>query len=380
MKEKLIDFVQNHPFVYSLYFYLFSKVINILKLFVKPDDRLILFVSYGGRYFNDSPKCLYDAMLKDPRFSSYRLVWAFRNPAKFVNVRHRIKIDSFSYFVTALKARCWITNVHIERGLDFKGKHTYYFNTSHTNIPKISGIDADGNATFSLKAKPKEDYLCVQCEFEKKTFGKDAKEVGIIGFPKNDLLANYDDNLRSELRRRLNIPEEKKVVLYAPTFREGPLKDREIPVDFKKWESILGKDYMVFFRAHPAVASSLKIDSSTGFVFDVSSYPENTELMIACDILISDYSGIFTEFGIQDKPMFCYAYDYEDYNNTRGLYFDVREALPGGYMNEDQLLNYIKDGDREVIMKKVKDFRSMYIQEYGHATETCLDIIYNNIQ
>lgn len=379
MKEKIIDFVQGHNIIYCTYYYIMSMAISVLKLFVKPDDKLILFVSYGGRHFNDSPKCIYDYMQKDARFSGYKLVWAFRDPSKFSEVENRIKIDTIKYFITALKARCWVTNVHIERGLNFKGKHTYYFNTSHTNIPKLSGSSARKGSTFVLKAKSKVDYLCVQSEFEKEIFGKDAKEVGIVGFPKNDAFANYDSSFRDALRKKMNIPDGKKVILYAPTYRDEPLRDRPIPVDFRKWEEILGDQYMVFFRGHPAVACSVKIDSSTGFVFDQSSYPENTELMIACDILISDYSGIFTEFGLQDKPMYCYAYDYEEYNNTRGLYFDVREVLPGGYMGEEELLHYIKEGNQEEVMNMVKSFREKYMTVYGHATETCVDVIFKNI-
>ena len=137
---------------------------------------------------------------------------------------------------------------------------------------------------------------------------------------------------------------------------------------------------MVFFRAHPVFACKVDLNKTSEFVVDMSSYPNNNDLMIASDILISDYSGILTEFGIQEKPMFCYAYDYDDYVKTRGLYFDVREDLPGGYMNEDELLDYIKNGDTEEIMNKVAVFRSKYIQTYGHSTDTCLDIIYNNIQ
>lgn len=379
MKEKLIDFVQGNKFIYCIYYYVFSFAIYILRLFVKPDDKLVLFVSYGGRHFSDSPKCIYDSMKADDRYNGYKLVWAFRSPSRFPEVENRIKIDSIKYFVTALKARCWVTNVHIERGLNFKGKHTFYFNTSHTNIPKLSGSSARSESTFMSKAKSKVDFLCVQSDFEKKTFGKDAKEVGMVGFPKNDLLSNYSLSFRKQLRKQLNIPDGKKVILYAPTFREQSLKDRPVPVDFKKWERILGENYMFFFRGHPAVASSVKIDSSSGFVFDLSGYPENTELMIACDILISDYSGIFTEFGIQDKPMFCYAYDYEEYNNTRGLYFDVREVLPGGYLTEDELIHYIKEGDEAEIMEMVRAFRNKYMTVYGHATQTCLDIIFEKI-
>ena len=380
MKERLIELVKDNKAIYNCYYFIMNIVVNILKAFVKPDDKLILFVSYGGRYFNDSPRCLYERMKADQRFADYTLVWAFRTPSSFPEVNNRIKIDSIQYFITALKARCWITNVHIERGLDFKGKNTFYFNTSHTNIPKISGVAADGKNTFKPNADSKCDFYCVQCEFEKELFKQEGKVVESVGFPKNDILANYTEEDRLKMRDKLGIPGGKTVILYAPTFREGYLKDRDVQVDFHKWESVLGSSYMVFFRAHPVFACKVDLEKNSEFVVDMSSYPNNNDLMIASDILISDYSGILTEFGIQNKPMFCYAYDYDDYVKTRGLYFDVREDLPGGYMNEDELLDYIKNGDRGEIMNKVAVFRSKYIQVYGHSTDTCLDIIYNSIQ
>ena len=380
MKERLIQLVKDSHFVYGCYYHFMNFVVKTIKLFVKPDDNLILFVSYGGRYFNDSPRCLYERMKVDTRFAGYKMVWAFREPDKFPEVGNKIRIDSINYFVTALKARCWITNVHIERGLDFKGDHTYYFNTAHTNIPKLSEASVGGDKTFKSKAKNKCDFFCVQSEFEKELFKESAKKVEVVGFPKNDILANYTLQQRLAIRKKLGIPERKRVILYAPTFREGYLRDRDVQVDFKKWEEVLGDEYLVYFRAHPVFACKVKLDPHSKFVVNMSAYTDNNDLMIASDVLISDYSGILTEFGIQDKPMFCYAYDYEDYVKTRGLYFDVRENLPGGYMNEDELLQYIKEGNRVEILNKVKEFRGKYIQEYGHATETSLDIIYDNIK
>ena len=380
IKESLISTLKGSRVLYSIYYYYFSFLLKVIKLFVRPDEKLILFVSYGGRYFNESPRSLYEGMKSDSRFKDYTLVWAFRNPSSFPEVENKIKIDSLSYFITALKARCWITNVHIERGLDFKGKRTFYFNTSHTNLPKLCGITANKEKTFMSKAVNKCDFYCVQCDFEKELFKNDGKIVKVTGFPKSDVLVNYTKKHQLELRRKLGVSDDKTVILYAPTFREGYLKDREVAVDFKKWARVLGGNYIIWFRAHPIFASKVKLDGCEGFVYDMSSYADNNELMIAADILISDYSGILTEFGVQEKPMFCYAYDYDDYVITRGLFFDVREDLPGGYMNEDELLDYIKNGDREEIMKKVDVFRSKYIQAYGHATETCLDIIYENIK
>ena len=65
MKSKLIEYVKNSRFVYSTYFYVMSFFVNLIRVFVKTDPHLILFVSYGGRHFNDSPKCIYEAMKKD---------------------------------------------------------------------------------------------------------------------------------------------------------------------------------------------------------------------------------------------------------------------------------------------------------------------------
>ena len=379
MKEKIISFVMHNKFLYSSYYYVLSSLLRLIKFFVRPDDHLVLFVSFGGRFYNDSPKCLYEAMKKDPRFRDYRFVWAFRSPREFPEVENRVRIDTIRYFIIALKARCWITNNQIERGLDFKGKNTFYLNTTHTVLPKLTASRINKDITFTSKATSKCDCYTVQSEYERTVLGGDENRIKVVGYPKSDILANYTDSYRQSLRKKLDLPNNKTVILYAPTFREGSLRDIAIPVDFSKWRFILGEEYIVLFRAHPVVALKVKIDEDSSFVRDVSSYPDNNELIIASDILISDYSGIFFEFGVQSKPMFVYAYDYEEYNKTRGLYFDIRQELPGGGLNEEELLLLIRDGDKTEIMQKVEEFRQKYITAYGHATELSLDIIYDHL-
>ncbi len=379
-KEKMITSVKGNRTIYLVYFYVMSFILKLVNLFVKPDDKLILFVSYGGRYFNDSPRSLYEAMEKDKRFADYKLVWAFRKPSDFQEVKDKIEIDGLNYFVTALKARCWVTNEQIERGLDFKGKNTFYFNTTHTLLPKVvNSLLINKEKTFTTRAKSKCDCYSVQCEFEREILGNDKKKVMIIGYPKSDFLVNYTEEHKNDTKKKLELPTNKRIILYAPTYREGPLSDIPLFVHFSKWKSILGKNYFVLFRAHPIYASKMGSQIDKDFVKDVSNYPSNTDLLIASDILVSDYSGIFFEFGVQDKPMYCYAYDYEEYISIRPLYFDIRDELPGGHMNEDELLSYIKNGDRKEIMDKIYQFRSKYIQAYGDATEKSMDIIYNHI-
>lgn len=377
----IVSIVKRNKWIYHVYYYSVSFAVKIISHFVKTDDKLILFVSYGGRYFNDSPKSIYEAMLEDERFKGYKLVWAFINPNSFDISTPKIKINSLTYIITALKARCWITNVSIERGLNFKGKRTFYFFTTHTSLPKKTGYDNQvgplSHCQFNF------DCSCAQSEKEKKihmsAYRLREDQILISGYPKNDVLFNYSEDRRLKIRQELNLPQNKKIILYAPTFRDVYFGPMNCPVDFKNWESALGSDFIVLFRAHPVVANATTIDSSTGFIFDVSSYPDNVDLMIASDILISDYSGIFFEYAVQKKPMFCYAYDYDEYIKTRDLYFDIRQALPGGMMTEEELLTAIKSGSYQDFESQWDSFRKDYVSEFGHSTKMCIDKIYSNI-
>ena len=378
----IVSFVKRNHLIYEIYFSLFSLFVKVMKCFVKPDAHLILFVSFGGRYFNDNPKVLYDAMLKDSRFADYKLVWAFLKPQEIELKTPKININSIKYIITALKARCWVTNVSMERGLNFKGSKTFYFHTTHTYLPKCMGFDDHNGIKF--KTKCNYDCSCAQSEQEKRWqmsgYGLNENQVFVSGYPKNDKLCSYTEAERNAIREKLHIKENAKVILYAPTFRDENYGAMKCPIDFKKWESILGKDFVLLFRAHPVVANATDLDTTTGFIIDVSTYPDNVELMIASDILISDYSGIFFEYAVQRKPMFCYAYDYDEYIKTRELYFDIRKELPGGMLNEEDLLHVIKTGCYSEFDNQWQSFRDNYVAEYGHSTEKCLDRIFDEIR
>ena len=101
--------------------------------------------------------------------------------------------------------------------------------------------------------------------------------------------------------------------------------------------------------------------------------------MIAADILVSDYSGIFFEFGVQDKPMYAFAYDYDEYIKSRQLYVDIKHEVPGGNLSEKDLLKLIKSGLTDEMKAKLNAFRKKYIAEYGSATQKAVDVVYANI-
>lgn len=389
MKIDILYVVKYIKWLYQLYYYAGSFFLNVLRLFIKPDDNMILFISFGGRKFDDSPKAIYDQMISDVRFDNYKIVWAFRNPEKFnLPKGEKVKCDTFQYFLIALKARIWITNSSVERGLSFKGRNTFCFNTWHGTPIKKMGTDInDKNLSFKSKAKWNVDYFTCQGEYEKEIYcrvfsGLKKDNAHVIGLPRNDIYANYTEEYMLKLKNKLNIPDNKRVILYAPTYREFDKTvsmgvELSLPVQFEKWRETLGDNYIVLFRAHYEVSEKLNIKNDD-FIMDMSNYPQLEDLMIVSDILISDYSSIFFDYSIMHKPMIAFCYDYNRYTSERGLYFDIRRWLPSAE-NEDELLKLINKDNLVDYIKKTQEFQQSYVTSYGLATNKSLDVIYKEL-
>ena len=389
MKNFFFYIVKYIKWIYTLYFYIGNACVHLLKMFVRPDDKLLLFVSFGGRRFDDSPKVIYKELLKDKRFDGYKLVWAFNNPEEYVIERgEKVKTDTLKYFVTALKARVWVTNSTVERGLSFKGRNTLFFNTWHgTPLKKMGSDIVSNNTSFKGRSKFDVDFFTVQGDYEAEIFMRvfriRQEAIAKIGLPRNDIYMNYTEEYAEKLRRKLNIPPRKKVILYAPTFREyesehGRERVLNVPITLSKWEEILGEEYVLLFRAHYEVAKSMSIIDNA-FVKDMSLYPQLDDLMIISDILVSDYSSIFFDYSIMHKPMLTFCYDYDRYAKERGMYFDIRDYLPNA-VDEDSLIKLVMSIDTTAENSATKAFQEKFVTEYGAAAKKSLNIIYENIK
>ncbi len=395
MDVSLINKVKYNKKIYHLYSRLGSSILSIAKWLVPKDDKLIVFVSFGGRRFDDSPRAIYEKMLEDKRFSDYRLVWAFIRPEDYeIRSDQKIRIDTIRYYYTLLRARVWVTNSSVERGLHFKARRCIYFNSWHGSAIKVMGTDiSSDNASFGDKVKRKNndspyDVFLAQGQYDVNLFSQAFKipneRMKILGLPRNDVLVKGNDEvLRKNLRRKLNLSNDKKIILYAPTFREY---DRDssnncrltLPISLDRWEKELGNDYVLLVRAHYEVSKELNLGNH-GFAIDVSEYPVLNELMIVSDMLISDYSSVFFDYSIQGKPMLTFCYDYDRYSAERGMYFDIRKELDDYSANEGDVIDSIKNIDFEKRVMLAKKFRNKYVEEYGCATERSVDVIWNLI-
>ena len=325
LKRTIIKAIKNNIALYRLYTQTFSLALRIGN-YLTPVQKKILFTSFNGDRYDDSPRVLYEKMIHMPEFAEYDFVWAFREPAKFeISVGRKISFDSFAYYKEAMTSKIWITNVSIERGLYFKRKETIYVNTWHgTPLKKL-------NKPTKKHAFDDVNIFCVQNEYSKKIMVPHFKlknDVAMLSdYPRNDDLLTYTKEETSEIKKGLGVPEDKKVILYMPTYRAFT-KDKKNnlyvapPIDLQYWKKTLGSQYVVLFRLHYLVERQLDIPND-GFSYSVTKYPKLNDLYAIADILISDYSSAFFDYSILERPMLCFPYDEKDYIKYTGLYMEL---------------------------------------------------------
>lgn len=359
-----------------------SFLLKILKHFSYSANKKILFVSYSGNQFSDSPRVLYESLCKDSRFDDFELIWAFRHPEK-IQISGRgtkIKIDSLSYYKVALTSQVWITNVSVERGLSFKGKNTLYFCTWHgSTVKKLwHDVPKHNSKEFIPINAVSFDILCAQSDYDIDVFSRAFKInrscIMKTGLPRNDYLVHVNQNEREKIRNSLHIREEHIVILYAPTFRSYKINSAIITPSL--WEKALDDQYIVLYKGHH-FANKIKGQKDSSRFRNVSSNQDIRPLMIACDILISDYSSVFFDFSILEKPMLCYAPDLERYEKERGLYVDLEKFLPKDtvFQNELSLIYAIRECDTKQRRIEIRKFKEKYVQESGGASAKCIDLI-----
>lgn len=368
---------------------------------VKVDEKLIIFCAFNGKSYTCSPKAVYEYMLRDKCFSSYRFVWIFDHPEEYKFLEKNpntvvVKNQSRECETYLHQAKYWIFNF---RALDHwvPSKEQVYVQCWHGTPLKRLGYDITNsdnamNSVREIRSKYKIDtrrfsYLLSPCKFVTEKFTSAwnlkafHKEDVILetGYPRNDFLNHFTDEDVLKIKTDLGLADcTKKIILYAPTWRDnqhdaakGYVYDN--PVDFDYLKEQLGDEYIILFRAHYLVADNFNFDAYQGFIYNVSNHDDINELYIISDLLITDYSSVFFDFAILERPMLFYMYDMEEYRDEmRGFYFDV-SALPGDILKtEEQLVESIKRVDFDGF--KESGALDAFNHEYntlndGHAAE-----------
>ena len=387
----------------------FKRKIKYLKYYYKydVDDKMIFFEAYNGRNYACSPKALYEYMIKNKKFNDYKFVWAFKNINQHKILKNKntivVKTNSKEYFKYLSLSKYWIVNSLIDVSIK-KKKNQIYLQCWHgTPLKKLRyDIEVKGavlNTISEIRKRNdldaiKFDYFISPSKFctEKFISAFNLKKLGkdnIIvekGYPRNDYLFNYKKEDIDKIKKLLKLPKGKKVILYAPTFRDnqhtsGVGYTYNLGINFDKMQKELSKDYIILFRTHYFVSNSFDFSKYEKFIYDVSYYDDINELYIISDLLITDYSSVFFDFANLKKPMLFYMYDLDDYkNNLRDFYFDLN-ILPGPIVKqEDDLIKEIKNIDNydELYHDKYIKFNKKFnYLDDGKSTERVVEVIFN---
>ena len=344
MKIFLKRIVKSSRAIYCLYFYICSLLLKIIGLFVQTDSYLVLFVVYGGKRYDDSPRFVYEYMKAQDEYKKYKLKWAFIDPQSIseVPIEEKIKIDTWAYYMTALKAHYWITNSSASRGLCFKNANTVniFFPHGMTGIKKQGNDLKQSNKSFRSVKQEKFDRIFLEGrkEIHILTQAWDIpKEVFVTtGFPRNDELVRVTSEDISQLKQKMNIPVGKKVILYAPTFRGNIYQGFSmLPFDGEKLINSFDENTYLIYKLHPL----LKNICLPQHPRIIDMFNEDThELFALSDLLISDFSSIVFDYSILNKTMYFYVPDLNDYLKDVGCYVNI-DLFPGKICkNIDELI------------------------------------------
>ncbi|HPU63265.1 MAG TPA: CDP-glycerol glycerophosphotransferase family protein, partial [Mobilitalea sp.] len=236
------------------------------------------------------------------------------------------------------------------------------------------------------------DYLIAANAFSSETFRRCFMFDNTIletGYPRNDILHSPNkDQLAAVIRNRLKIPKDKKVILYAPTWRDDEFYDKgkykfELKLNLDLMKKELGDEYVVLLRTHYFIADSLDVRHLKGFAYNVSKYDDISELYLISDILITDYSSVFFDYANLKRPMLFFTYDLEKYRDVlRGFYIDIEKEVPGPLLfTTEEVVDSIKNIDliEQKYKSRYEEFYNRFCGwEDGQASKKVVESVFRD--
>ena len=357
------------------------------------------FEGTGG--YGCSPKYIAEEILKRKAQgkNDFEIFWLLEDmDKKFPSEIIRIKSTLWTRAYHLSTARFWVSNTRTFYGTK-KRKGTTYFQTWHGTIAlkpigKYRGEKLSKMAYIVSAYDSKLiDYLlagsrwCVEMWPDGLIYdGKILK----TGTPRCDVLFSGVREKHLQLRREYGISFDAKILLYAPTFRggsQGTIRNVNtgiVSLDFcrliKNLEGKFGGEWYVFLRLHPQLAAKMErmpIMEENNHLIDVSQRPDMSEIMAACDAMITDYSTTIFEGFLTGIPGFLYIDDLEEYVADRGsLMFDMSEIPFSVAYSNDELMDNILSFSSDTYKKSVAEFiAKVGIFEDGYASRRIADIV-----
>lgn len=365
------------------------------------DPKTVLFISFHGRGYSDNPKALHMYMKTNAQFAGYTFVWAIKHHrGKHIDGALVIEYFSIPYFFYLARSKFWIVNCKLPKYVLKKDDQIYVQTWHGTPLKRLAhDIIAPKGATFyrsgmnedEMKGTYDDDvakytYMVSPNAFSTEVFQSafqiDRRRLIETGYPRNDFLSSVTREQIAKIKQKLHIPLHKKVILYAPTWRDNSFVTTgytfTLQADFYKWKKVLGDEHIVVFKPHYLIINTCQDDTSLhGFLYTMEANADINDLYVISDMLVTDYSSVFFDYAILYRPIYFYMYDVVEYKEElRGFYLDIEKELPGDIdVQEDSLLAKIASSTFDYERLKQFNARFNYAQS-GDCSKKVCDIVF----
>lgn len=326
----------------------------------------VVLSSWNGAFFNDNPQCIFKELKKI--CPKTKMIWMLQNENVKIEGAEVVQIYSLKALYHLATARVWIDNIRKPWWM-IKRKGQYYVQTWHGDVSGGKKIEKDVENLLTVEylkcAKHDSemaDLLLAGSEwFEnliRRAFWYDGKILK-VGVPKYDVIFCESSDCKKKVKQFYGIDEKTKILLYVPTFRNAHNTEC-YNIDWNRLLVTLrqkfGTEWKILLRLHPNVIDKVGVVKYNENIINGNLYANVDELVVASDIVISDYSGMMGEAALTKKPVFLYMSDYDDYVKERDLYFQLHDMPYMIAKNNDELNDNISKYDHDVYMRKVNDF------------------------
>lgn len=362
-----------------------SFIFELLLRVAPINKKKIIFNNFGGKGYGDNPKYIAEEILN--RSCEYDLVWMVNDTKEaFPKGIRPVLANSRKARYELATSKIIVCNV--KNALEFKKKKQFYIQTWHGSFGlKYIEKDAQDKLSSYYLRKTIADSQNIdlllsssnwQTEEYKRAFWYNGKILE-KGFPRNDILFNLSEEKKNHIKNEMRIPLNKKILLYAPTFRKGLSLD-SYNIDLRSIKALLetktNYEWVVLVRFHPNILLYNSLFAGFDFL-DVTKYPDGQEILAISDILITDYSSNMIDFILMNKPVFIYASDIQKYREERGLK-PIFFSLPFPICQDNkQLLESIECFSMDNYIKRLNDFRTQYISyDDGNSSRNVVNLIF----
>lgn len=369
---------------------IFAKIfyLDIFKI----QNNKIVFDNFLGKGYGCNPKYIAEEIIKEQL--DYELVWLVKDiKSEMPQQIRKVKYGSIRALYELATAKVWIDNVRNYKGID-KKEQQFYIQTWHGSIglKKVEkAVEDKLDPQYILQAKNdgKITNLMItnnmsQYEEFKQTYWYNG-EVQCCGLPREDVLYKNNKNITEKVYKYFNIESNRKIVLYAPTFRNesnGNVYMSQYEECCKALNKKFSSDYIMLVKMHPNVIMDSSFVKYNKNIKNATMYPDIQELISVADVVITDYSSVAFEAGIVNKKVFLIAKDFEEYiKKERQFKFDLNDIPFKIAKTESELIENINKFLYDEYKQRLKVFYDKIGFKYNdNAAEYIVKRIKNEIE